>query len=309
MKPIIRIKNLRKEFGTRVALKIEDLTIMPHETVAIIGPNGAGKTTFLRIVSSLWVPTLAETLCVAGIDLLESHSKKEMKRWRSKIGFASNSNQLFGMLTVQENLEYVARLYSIPRKLRSDRINEVLSLCGITNRADDQVWKLSTGLKQRVNIARALITRPQILFLDEPTTGLDPLAAADLYDVVRGLSYNGTSVIICTHLMSEVDDLCDRALFMSHGELVANGSPGELRKMAGDTVYSLTISSEEIERVRLRAKQIPGCRLIIRQSNPVTADVLIYGVKDPSDIADFGNAYSARKPLLSDTFFLLGGNG
>lgn len=309
MEPIIEIKNLRKEFGTRVALKIDDLTIMPSETVGIIGPNGAGKTTFLRLISSLWVPTNAEKLCVAGLDLLGDHNKKLLGQWRSKIGFVSNSNQLFGMLTVQENLEYVARLYSIPKKFKSDRINEVLSLCGVIDRADEQVWKLSTGLKQRVNIARALISSPQILFLDEPTTGLDPLAATEVYEVIRRLSYNGTSVIICTHLMNEVDDLCDRVLFMANGEIVADGSPEDLRRIAGETVYSLTVPVDQIGSVRSRAEENPGCRLVIRESNPVSAEILLFGINDISDIAELGYSYSAHAPLLRDTFFLLGGGG
>ncbi|MSS45349.1 ABC transporter ATP-binding protein [Cutibacterium sp. WCA-380-WT-3A] len=309
MEPIIEIKNLRKEFGSRVALKIDDLTIMSSETVGIIGPNGAGKTTFLRLISSLWVPTNAEKLYVAGLDLLGDHNKKLLSQWRSKIGFASNSNQLFGMLTVQENLEYVARLYSVPKKFKRDRINEVLSLCGVIDRADEQVWKLSTGLKQRANIARALISRPQILFLDEPTTGLDPLAATELYEVIRRLSFNGTSVIICTHLMNEVDDLCDRVLFMSNGQIVADGSPENLRRIAGETVYSLTVPADKIGSVRSRAEENPGWRLVIRESNPANAEVLLFGVTDMSDIAELGYSYSSRAPLLRDTFFLLAGGG
>ena len=132
---------------------------------------------------------------------------------------------LFGLLTVRENLEYVCRLYGIHKAQRTKRINRSMELCNVADRSGDQVWTLSTGLKQRVNIARAMVTNPKLIFLDEPTSGLDPLAANDVYGVIRRLQNSGVTVLLSTHIMTEVNDLCDRALFLSKGRIMADASP------------------------------------------------------------------------------------
>lgn len=304
----VLLTRVEKTFGERVALSIDSLEFEAGQVVALIGPNGAGKTTLLRVISGLWIPTYAQRLEVLGADLLKPLPKKAAKQWRQQIGFASNSSQLFGVLTVRENLEYVCRLYGVKRQDRDKRISYAMGLCNVDDRSSDQVWTLSTGLKQRVNIARALVTNPKLIFLDEPTSGLDPLAAHDVYGVVKRLKSSGVTVVLSTHIMNEVDNLCDRVIFLSKGHVMADASPKELRSLAGEVVYQLQVTSSAVETVTEKLRAQPQVRTVIRVDDGVTADVIVYGFTDPHLLDELSLTYTRRGPQLADTFWLLGGN-
>lgn len=303
------MRQVNKKFGDRTALSIDHLDLYEGQVVALIGPNGAGKSTLLRLISGLWIPTHATTLTVLGEDLRSG--KTPSPAFRASLGFASDSSQLFGMLTVRENLEYVARLYRLPKKLRVERVLEAMELCNVTDRADDQVWTLSTGLKQRVNIARALITKPRLLYLDEPTSGLDPVAAQDVYTAIQRLKHEGVTILLATHLLGEVDELCDRALFISHGSIVADGAPEELQLMSGEVVHHLDIPSERLDAVRehlaAHSPQTTAPTLIIRSDNGASAQATLYGKVPHEELDRLGLTYTRRRSQLADTFWLLGG--
>lgn len=307
MTQIAALSGVDKAFGDRLVLSIDSLTLETGQVVALIGPNGAGKTTLLRIISGLWVPTRAQRLEVLGADLLKPLPRKKSKQWSQQLGFASNSSQLFGLLTVRENLEYVCRLYGVHKAQRAERINRSMELCNVADRSGDQVWTLSTGLKQRVNIARAMVTNPKLIFLDEPTSGLDPLAANDVYGVIRRLQNSGVTVLLSTHIMTEVNDLCDRVLFLSKGRIMADASPEQLRMRAGEVVYQLQVPTSQKQSVITRLNNELGARTIIHQDDGVEVDVLAFGLSNSNLLDQMGLTYTRRDAQLADTFWLLGG--
>lgn len=304
---LISVTNLSKFFGEREALHIDNLQLSEGTTLAVIGPNGAGKTTLLRILSGLWLPTSAERLEVLGCNLADTGDRRSRKYLSRQIGLAGSSSQLFGTLTVRENLDYACRLYAVPRAQREAAIARALALCGIRDRADDRIWSLSTGLRQRANIARAIVTSPKLLFLDEPTSGLDPIAAAALHDTFRALAAEGVTIVLCTHTMQEVDDLSQRVVFLNGGRILADGAPDELRAQAGEWVWTSRVPAAVLPDLLAEVAAVAGGRVIQGARLGDAVEVSVYGAVSAQLFEARGLAYERHAPQLRDAFFLLGG--
>ena len=209
-----------------------DLLVEPGEIFGLLGPNGAGKTTTMKMLATLLIPT-SGTIRVLGIDPLE-----RPREIRARLGaMLSGERSLYWKLTGRENLEYFAALYHVATREIATRIENVLAATKLTDRADDYVERYSTGMRQRLALARALLPDPPLVVLDEPTVGLDPQASRDLRDRVRELKAQGRTVLLTTHYMEEADQLCDRVAIIDHGKIVALDTPSALKR---------TIRAEEV---------------------------------------------------------------
>jgi ABC-2 type transport system ATP-binding protein len=209
-----------------------DLDVEPGEIFGLLGPNGAGKTTTMKMLATLLIPT-SGTIRVLGIDPLE-----QPRQVRARLGaMLSGERSLYWKLTARENLEYFAALYHVPPAETKTRIANVLAAVKLSDRADDYVERYSTGMRQRLALARALLPNPPLVVLDEPTVGLDPQASRDLRDRVRELKAQGRTVLLTTHYMEEADQLCDRVAIIDHGRIVALDTPAALKR---------TIRAEEV---------------------------------------------------------------
>jgi len=209
-----------------------DLIVEPGEIFGLLGPNGAGKTTTMKMLATLLIPTNG-TIRVLGIDPLE-----RPREVRARLGaMLSGERSLYWKLTGRENLEYFAALYHVPPTETKARIAKVLAAVKLADRAEDYVERYSTGMRQRLALARALLPDPALVVLDEPTVGLDPQASRDLRDRVRELKAQGRTVLLTTHYMEEADQLCDRVAIIDHGRIVALDTPAALKR---------TIRAEEV---------------------------------------------------------------
>ena len=246
-------KTYRKEEGgflfkkrsreTIVALDNVDLNIGRGELFGLLGPNGAGKTTLVKILSTLIIPD-AGTALVNGYDVL-----KEPRRVRASIGVVSSGERsLYWKLTARENLEYFARLYKVPDDVAGRRIRELLSLMELEDRADELVEKYSSGMRQKLAIARAMLHDPEILLLDEPTLGLDPGFSKSIRSFIKEElnRKQGKTILLTTHYMEEADQMCDRVAFINKGRIVAVDAPDRLKNMIGkNEVLKIVVSSLE----------------------------------------------------------------
>ena len=235
-------QRLRREPDRRerfVAVNGIDLAVERGEIFGVLGPNGAGKTTTLRMLATLLEPT-SGTARVLGIDV-----QARPREVRARLGaMLSGERSLYWKLTARENLEYFAALYHVPPKGTRARIDAALAAVMLTDRADDYVERYSTGMRQRLALARALLPDPPLVILDEPTVGLDPQAARDLRDRVRELKRQGRTVLLTTHYMEEADQLCDRIAIIDHGEIVALDTPAALkRRIRAEEVVRLEIGT------------------------------------------------------------------
>jgi ABC-2 type transport system ATP-binding protein len=233
-------QRMRREADKReqfVAVNGIDLRVERGEIFGVLGPNGAGKTTTLRMLATLLEPTSGEVR-ILGIDV-STHPREV----RASLGaMLSGERSLYWKLTARENLEYFAALYHVPPKEQRARIDGALLAVKLADRADDYVERYSTGMRQRLALARALLPDPPLVILDEPTVGLDPQSARDLRDRVRELKRQGRTVLLTTHYMEEADQLCDRIAIIDHGEIVALDTPAALkRRIRAEEVVSLEI--------------------------------------------------------------------
>jgi sodium transport system ATP-binding protein len=203
----------------------------PGEIFGLLGPNGAGKTTLLRMLATILEPT-AGTATVGGYDI-----RKQSQEVRSSIGFLTGSAALYERLTARETVEYFAELHGLTPEERRERIDEAFTTLEIHEFADRRCDKLSSGQKQRVSIARAIIHRPPILFFDEPTSGLDVIAARTVVRFIRRCRDEGRTILFSTHIMSEVEALCDRIAVIYQGKLAAVGTLEELRRQTGEMAF------------------------------------------------------------------------
>lgn len=209
---MIETDDLTKSFGPRTALAGVDLSIAAGEFVALIGPNGAGKTTLLRILATLTRPT-SGAVRIAGLD--PTRAGEQVRR---KIGFLSHRTLLYDDLTAEQNLRFTARMYDLADS--SARIEHLLQQVGLEARRGDLVRTFSRGMQQRLSLARAVLHRPEVLFLDEPYTGLDPHAAQVLSDLLRHLANEGCTILLTTHDLARGLDLGQRVLILARGRLV-----------------------------------------------------------------------------------------
>lgn len=220
--PLIEARSLIKRFGDFVAVAGIDLDVRPGEAFGFLGPNGAGKSSTMRMIGCVSPPT-GGTLRILGLDPV-----RDGAAIRARLGVCPQQDSLDGELTVMENLTVYARFFGIPRKLARQRAAALLDFVQLTERANDQVEPLSGGMKRRLTIARALVNDPEIVLLDEPTTGLDPQARHLVWERLFRLKRQGVTLVLTTHYMDEAEQLCDRLVVMDGGRIVAEGSPREL---------------------------------------------------------------------------------
>jgi lipooligosaccharide transport system ATP-binding protein len=219
---LIEARGLVKRFGDFTAVDGIDVEVRAGEAFGFLGPNGAGKSSTMRMIGCT-SPRTDGTLRVFGLDP-NTHGK----RIRARLGVVPQADQLDAELTVAENLVIYGRYFDIPRAECRRRAKELLEFVQLSERADSKVDPLSGGMKRRVTIARSLINEPELLLLDEPTTGLDPQARHVLWDRLYRLKQQGVTLVLTTHYMDEAEQLCDRLVVMDHGRIVAAGSPREL---------------------------------------------------------------------------------
>lgn len=213
----IRVRGLRKQYGGREVVQGIDLEVHAGEVFGLLGPNGAGKTTTIEILEA-YRPRDAGEVSVLGVD-----PARPTRAWRDRIGFVLQDCQLNPALTVRETLAMYAAFYSRPR-----RPNDVIEQVGLGDQAGTRIGKLSGGQRRRADVAVALIGDPDLVFLDEPTTGLDPMARRDAWQMIEGLRDRGKTVLLTTHYMDEAEHLSDRVSILRNGQIVITGPPGEL---------------------------------------------------------------------------------
>ena len=220
--PLLHARALTKAFGDFVAVDGIDFDVAPGEAFGFLGPNGAGKTSTMRMIACM-SPVTSGVLRVLGLDPATDGS-----RIRARIGLVPQEDTLDVELTVLDNLLVYGRYFDLPRRVIRERARNLLEFAQLTDRAGDKVDPLSGGLKRRLTIARSLISDPQLLLLDEPTTGLDPQARHLLWDRLYRLKQQGVTLVLTTHYMDEAEQLCDRLVIMDKGRIAAEGSPRQL---------------------------------------------------------------------------------
>jgi ABC-2 type transport system ATP-binding protein len=225
----IRTVDLTRRFGNLVAVNAVSVEVRAREIFGLLGPNGAGKSTMIKVLTTLLSPTTGGAW-VAGFDVTG-----EPDQVRRHIGYVPQALSADGALSGYENLLVSARLYHLPSAQRSRHIKEALELVGLTDAAGQLVRQYSGGMIRRLEIAQAMLHRPAVLFMDEPTVGLDPAARQAVWEHVRRLrATRGTTLLITTHYMEEAEDLCDRVAMMHQGRVAAVGSPRDLKAQVGD---------------------------------------------------------------------------
>jgi ABC-2 type transport system ATP-binding protein len=260
---LVRVFESRKGFLFREvtrteALKGVDLTVETGSIFGLLGPNGAGKTTFVKILSTLLLPT-------GGSARVLGHDVTTEAAWlRPRIGLVLGGERgLYNRINAEENLRYFADLYGIPPREREERIRAVLERVGLTGAADRRVEEYSRGMKQKLHIARGILHRPQMLFLDEPTIGLDPKSARETRKLVRSLVSDGVTIFLTTHYMFEAEELCPELAVMSRGRIVARDTVAGLRHLVGGdrTLEAEAYGFEDLEVEKLR--RLPGVTKVV----------------------------------------------
>ncbi len=238
---MIETRNLTKEFNGLMAVDHVFFNVKRGEIFGLLGPNGAGKTTTIRMLSTLTRPTEG-TATVGGYDVV-----KDDNEVRKLIGLVSEKIIMYDRLTAKENLWFFGRLYDVPKEVLNKRIDELLGLVQLSNWKDSQVGTFSSGMRQRMNVIRALLNMPEVLLLDEPTLGLDPQSSVEVREFVKKINReNKTTIILTTHMMVEADMLCDRIGIIDHGKIVALDTSANLKKLvsgADTTVLELEIAN------------------------------------------------------------------
>jgi len=222
MSPVLTVRGLVKRFGTVRALDGLDLVVRKGECFGLLGPNGAGKSTTLRLVLGLSEPDAGQ------IELLGYPVPAKARLARHRIGVVPQADLLDPDFTVTENLIVFGRYFGLGRHLIQSRIDGLLDFAGLLGKRDSPIGDLSGGMKRRLTIARALVNQPEMLFLDEPTTGLDPQARHLIWEGLRRLVAGGTTIVLTTHFMEEAERLCNRLAVIDHGRVIATGSPAQL---------------------------------------------------------------------------------
>lgn len=229
---MIEVKNLSKSIGSNKILDNIGFSVQEGEILGFLGPNGAGKTTTMKIITSFWSPDQG-SVSVNGLDVT-----KNSLETREKIGYLPESVPLYEDMKVREYLEFVAEMRNLNKDKAKERIAEVSKRCGLSDVKEKTIDQLSKGYRQRVGLAQSIIHNPDVLILDEPTTGLDPNQVSEIRDLIREIGKEKT-VIFSTHILGEVEAVCDRVMIINNGTITGEGSPEELAKKAkpSDTYY------------------------------------------------------------------------
>ncbi len=241
--PVVQALGLRKSFGHTKAVEEVSFEVRRGECLGLLGPNGAGKTSTIRMIYG-FSPRSGGTLKVFGLDIEQS-----WRLIRARLGVCQQENSLDPDLSVQENMEVFARYFDIPRPEARKRAAELLKFVGLEHRSGSPVSQLSGGMMRRLVLARSLINAPELLILDEPTTGLDPQSRHQVWERLESLKKSGISILLTTHYMEEASRLCERVLIMDHGRILTQGSPSQLiSRYVGKDVIEVSGPDEGIRR-------------------------------------------------------------
>jgi len=309
MAPAVLIENLQKRYGSVTAVKDVTLKVEPGEIFGLLGPNGAGKTTTLRCLCTLSTPD-SGLIEVSGISVLDNP-----KAARQLLGYVAQEVALDKVLTGLELLELQAALYHLPRKIIPERINYALNLLGLQEYANQKTGTYSGGLRKRLDLAAGLLHKPDVLVLDEPTVGLDIESRMAVWNFLRKLRSDGTTVLITSHYLEEVDALADRVAIIDKGVVIASGTPSELKDRVGGDRITLRIRefspAEEAEKAKQMLSTLPMVQSAIvntAQGNSLNlvvtpqSDALMTVQKALQDagLPTFGIAQS--RPSLDDVY-------
>ncbi|QEN04681.1 ATP-binding cassette domain-containing protein [Thiospirochaeta perfilievii] len=271
---MIEIKDLEKNYGSTKAVKGINLSINSGEILGLLGPNGAGKSSTLRILTGYLKPS-SGTIFVKGLDVRES--ELEIKKL---IGYLPESAPLYSEMLVYDYLIYIANLRGLDSENIEPRLKELADLCGIRSVMHKSINSLSKGYKQRVGLAQAMMDDPEILVLDEPTTGLDPNQIVEIRNIIREIGKTKT-VIFSTHILSEAEATCDRIVIINSGVVAADGTPAQLKQMMeGDSKVELTLKNSNIEDLERLLSQIPQIESYKIMENNNNLDVSIFAKED-----------------------------
>ena len=309
MPNILEVKNLVKNYGDFQAVKGVSFEIAEGEIFSLLGPNGAGKTTTISMLSTLYTPT-------SGDATIGGHSiSKDPMGVRNIIGVVPQDLALYEDLTAKENLIFWGQMYGLSGKPLTSRVDEVLGQIGLTDKAKDRVKTYSGGMKRRVNIGVGLLHKPRLLFMDEPTVGIDPQSRRAILDTVKDLNKQGMTVLYTTHYMEEAEELSDRVGIIDHGQLIAIGTQKELTKQVGETeTLILHISENDDPEALAKAfrdiKEVLEANVVnteISVITPSAKDVLAAVVTKANERGIKIHSIDIREPNLEAVFLHLTG--
>lgn len=306
-KNIISIKNLTKSFKSVDVLKGINLEVEEGTMLALLGPNGAGKTTTIRILSTLLTPDSGE-VTINGFDVV-----KDTNNIRSSIGLTGQYAAVDELLTGRENLIMMGRLYHLSKKDARTRAEELLSEFDLVEAADRIAKTYSGGMRRRLDLALSLIATPPILFLDEPTTGLDPRSRITIWEIIKKLMSQGTTILLTTQYLDEADKLADKIAVLDHGKIIAEGTADELKAMVGKERLEITI--EKNSDFAKAVSVVTGENKEVNEDErriSVATDGTVSDMKRVLDVMEEHKieveTFSLHKPTLDDVFLKLTGH-
>jgi ABC-2 type transport system ATP-binding protein len=306
---MIEVRNLAKEFNGTKAVDHISFDVKEGEIFGLLGPNGAGKSTTIRMLCTLTRPTEGSAT-IGGNDIVKDDGKV-----RELVGLVSEKMIMYDLLTAKENLKFFGKLYNIPNEVLDKRIKEMLELVHMEKWQNKQVGTYSTGMKQRINIIRALLNMPEVLFLDEPTLGLDPQSSTEIREFIRKINQEREiTIILTTHMMTEADMLCDRIGIMDYGKIIALDTSFNLKKLvSGGNAFELNISNLDNKLLSL-IKSLGSVKSVVREGE-TRVKVRAEGDGAFDEIVDAIRAKNGElqsinslNPTLEDVFLYLTGH-
>ena len=304
--PAVELRHVTKHFKALVAVNDLSLSISRGEILGLLGPNGSGKTTTLNMVLGLLAPSAGE------IEVVGHRIPQGLREVRRRLGTVPQDTALYGELSAEANLRFHADLFDVPRERVERRITEVLELVKLEDRRNSPAGTFSGGMKRRLALARALLHEPDLLFLDEPTLGVDVQSRRALWDHILALKQGGKTVLLTTNYLEEANTLCDRIAIIDHGRLIALDTPTELRQRFGDTIIEMTPERSASEDLLRRLRRIDGVAEAVQPDGVLRVSVqggrAVAGQVVTLVASEVGlRAITQREPSLEEVFLSLTG--
>jgi daunorubicin resistance ABC transporter ATP-binding subunit len=304
--PAVELRHVTKQFKALVAVNDLSVSISRGEILGLLGPNGSGKTTTLNMVLGLLAPSTGE------IDVVGHRIPQGLREVRRRLGTVAQDTALYGELSAESNLRFHADLFDVPRERVERRITEVLELVKLEDRRKSPAGTFSGGMKRRLALARALLHEPDLLFLDEPTLGVDVQSRRALWDHILALKQGGKTVLLTTNYLEEANTLCDRIAIIDHGRLIALDTPTELRQRFGDTIIEMTPERSASEDILRRLRRIDGVAEAVQHDGVLRVSVeggrAVAGQVVTLVASEVGlKTITQREPSLEEVFLSLTG--